>query len=116
MGVDGMDLDQTAQQIVYWITCSVEENYELIIRWVNKLFWMSIQKQKFVDATCSELVVFMYWARNSMNNLMTYCGLVAARISVSDKDLPVQKLVIQRAPSPLYHALEQLSIPFNKLP
>ena len=26
---------------------------------------------------------------NSMNNLLTYCGLVDARISVSEKDLPV---------------------------
>ena len=25
-----------------------------------------------------------------MNNLLTYCGLVAARISASEKDLPVQ--------------------------
>ena len=41
--------------------------------------------------TCSELVVFMYWTRNSMNNHMSYCGLVAARISASDKDLPVNQ-------------------------
>ena len=27
---------------------------------------------------------------NSMNNLLSYCGLVDARISASDKDLPVQ--------------------------
>ena len=40
--------------------------------------------------TCSEVVVSMYWNFNSMNNLLTYCGLVATRISASDKDLPVQ--------------------------
>ena len=39
--------------------------------------------------TCSELVVFMYWTCKSMNNLLTYCGLVDPRISASDKDLPV---------------------------
>ena len=38
---------------------------------------------------CSELVVFMYWTGKSMNNLLTYCGLVDPRISASDKDLPV---------------------------
>ena len=26
-----------------------------------------------------------------MNNLLTYCGLVAARISASEKDLPVKR-------------------------
>ena len=38
---------------------------------------------------CSEHVVFMYWTRNSMNNLLSYCGLVDARISASEKNLPV---------------------------
>ena len=47
-------------------------------------------KKQFVYTTCSELVVFMYWTRNSMNNLLSYCGLANARISTSDKDLPVQ--------------------------
>ena len=28
----------------------------------------------------------------SMNNLLSYCGLVVARISASEKDLPVLKL------------------------
>ena len=40
--------------------------------------------------TCSELAVFMYWTGKSMNNLLSYFGLVDARISASDKDLPVQ--------------------------
>ena len=38
--------------------------------------------------TCSELVVFMSWTGKSMNNLLLYCGLVDARISASEKDLP----------------------------
>ena len=42
--------------------------------------------------TCSELVIFIYWTRNSMNNLLSYCGLVDARIRASDKDLPVASL------------------------
>ena len=38
--------------------------------------------------TCSELVVFMYWTGKSMNNLLSYYGLVDPRISASNKDLP----------------------------
>jgi hypothetical protein len=43
--------------------------------------------------TCSELVVFMYETRNSMNNLLSYCGLVDTRISAFEKDLPVRLIV-----------------------
>ena len=39
--------------------------------------------------TCSELGIFMYRTRNSMNNLLSYCGLVDRKIRGSDKDLPV---------------------------
>ena len=42
---------------------------------------------------CSELVVFMYWAGKSMDNLLSYCGLVDVRINASDKDLPVTMTV-----------------------
>ena len=47
------------------------------------------KKNQFVYTTCSELASFMYWTRNSMNNLSSYCGLVDAKIRASDKDLPV---------------------------
>ena len=40
-------------------------------------------------STCSELAIFMYCTRNSMSHLLSYCGLVDARISSSEKDLPV---------------------------
>jgi hypothetical protein len=40
-------------------------------------------------STCSELGIFIYWTGNSMNNISSYCGLVDARISTSEKDLPV---------------------------
>ena len=46
-------------------------------------------KKQFVYTTCSELGIFMYWTGNSMNNLLSYCGLVDAKIRASDKDLPV---------------------------
>ena len=38
---------------------------------------------------CSEHAIFMYWTCNAMNNHFSYCGLVDARISDSEKDLPV---------------------------
>ena len=50
---------------------------------------MSKQTQKTNLCTCSELVVFMYWTGKSMNNLLSYCGLIDAKISASEKDLPV---------------------------
>ena len=58
-----------------------------------KLFWMLKQKQKtiFVHnmfSSCSKHGNFMYWTGNSMDNLLSECGLVDARIS-TEKDLPV---------------------------
>ena len=55
---------------------------------------MSKNKQKTICvhnmfSTCSELGIFMCWTRNSMNNLLLYCGLVDTRMSASEKDLPV---------------------------
>ena len=57
---------------------------------VQKLFWMSKQKQKTICvhnmfSPCSELVVFMYWTGKSMNNLLSYVGLVDEKIRASDK-------------------------------
>ena len=52
------------------------------------LFWHS---EQFMYTTSSELAIFMYWTCNSMNNLLSYCGLVDARISASEKDLPVKE-------------------------
>ena len=34
-----------------------------------------------------------------MNNILSYCGLVDARISTSDKDLPVPTPLARRTPS-----------------
>ena len=46
-------------------------------------------KNKIMYTTCSEIVVFMDRTGNSMNNLLSYCGLVDARISAFEKNLPV---------------------------
>ena len=44
-------------------------------------------KKQFVYTTCSELVVLK--TGKSMNNLLSYFGLVDPRKSATDKDLPV---------------------------
>ncbi len=49
----------------------------------------NINKKQFVYTACSEGGVFMYWTGKSMNNILSYCGLVDAKINTSDKDLPV---------------------------
>ena len=58
-----------------------EKDCSLISTW-------KLQTQKMYT-TCSELEVFMYRTGESMNNLLSYCGLIDARIRVSNKDLPV---------------------------
>ena len=60
----------------------------------NMLFWMSetISVHNMFSPRF-ELGIFMYWTCNSMNNLLSYCGLVHAKIRVSDKDLPVTYLL-----------------------
>ena len=62
-------------------------------------FELSIQKQKTICVhhmfwERSELAIFMYWTGNSMNNLLSYCRLVDAKIRASDKDLPVAVLQV----------------------
>ena len=44
---------------------------------------------KFWQCSDSELGIFMYWSGNLMDNLLSYCGLVDARKSTSEKGLPV---------------------------
>ena len=46
-------------------------------------------KQKQKNNFCTQYVVNFSW--NSMNNLLSFCGLTDARMRASEKDLPVQK-------------------------
>ena len=50
------------------------------------LFWHTKQ---FLYTTCSQLVFFLYWSQELMNNLSSYCGLTDSRMSASDTTLPV---------------------------
>ena len=49
------------------------------------------KNKQFMYTKSTELIVFMYWNGKSMNNLLSYGGLVDARISASEKDLPVSR-------------------------
>ena len=90
---------------VHWITGSVHKNCKLRtcsehVEYVHK-FVLNVKTKinlctQHVVWSCSELVIFMYWTRNSMNNLSSYYGLVDAKIRASDKDLPVQ--VVEKVP------------------
>ena len=46
---------------------------------------------------CSELLVFMHWTGKSMNNILSYFGLVDPRISASDEDLTVKDSILDFA-------------------
>ena len=48
---------------------------------------MSKQKHDF----CTQFDLNLYFSGNSMNNLLSYCGLTDARMRASEKDLPVQR-------------------------
>ena len=50
--------------------------------------------------TFSELVILMYLTRNSMNNLLSYCGLLNVRINAPEKDLPVTRNFIVETGKP----------------
>ena len=41
---------------------------------------------------CTQHVLNLYYSGNSMNNLLSYCGLTDARMRASEKDLPVTEL------------------------
>ena len=71
----------TSSKHVVYINCSECPNKNknnLCTQHVLSMFW-----------PYSELAIFMFWTRNSMNNLSSYYGVVDAKIRASDKYLPV---------------------------
>ena len=46
-------------------------------------------KTKTKNNFCTQNVVNLYFLGNSMNNLLSYCGLTDARMRAFEKDLPV---------------------------
>ena len=82
---------------------SVHENWKLRTCCVHKLFWMS----KSISVL-TQHVLPLFWAWNfhalfsctelvicTMNNLLSYCGLIDAKIRASDKNLPVHSPLFQ---------------------
>ena len=55
--------------------------------------WFFVFVLTFKTIYVHKLVVFMYWTGKPMNNLLSYCGLVDARIRGSNKDLLVWKWI-----------------------
>ena len=93
--------------------------------YLHKLFWMPKQNKKTIYvhnlfSRCSELGISIYWTRNSMNNLSSYCGLVVARISASEKDLPVpHRTILFRKKTiyfPYFHVIQLNQTHFCSLP
>ena len=56
------------------------------------LSWKSKQKNSLCTQHVLSSLYFMYWTGKSMINFLSNCGLVDARISASEKDLPVSKI------------------------
>ena len=65
------------------------------------------KNKQFVYTTCSELGIFMCWTCNSMNNLMSFCGLVDTEIRASDKDLPVHNKVHVKVHNKVHNNVRQ---------
>ena len=67
------------------------EKYKFTTRCIQKLFFcfcFEIQNN-----ICSQHVVNLYFSGNSMNNILSYCGLTDSRMRASEKDLPVAKIM-----------------------
>ena len=66
------------------------------LRVINGILFLIWHSEQFMYTTCSELEIFIYWSGDSMNNLLSYCGLVDAKIRASDNYLPVKGSVRQK--------------------
>ena len=81
------------RQIFHWITSSIHKNSKLRT-WgehEENILRTCCLHVLPLFSPCSELGIFMYWTRKSMNNLLSYCGLVDPRIRASEKVLPVTR-------------------------
>ena len=55
------------------------------------------QNKNKTNNFCTQHVVNLYFSGNSMNNLLSYFGLIDARISASEKDLSVKKADLKKS-------------------
>ena len=77
----------------------------------------NFEKIVILKTTCSELGIFMYRTGDSMNNLLSCCGLVDAKIGASDNYLPVHiKVFLSKAKiNHLCHHLTLIGLGYQKL-
>ena len=69
--------------IIHSGVTAIPRKPKINVPWALKNMELSLYEAMF--STCS-------FHGNSMNNLLSYCGLVDARISASEKDLPVKSV------------------------
>ena len=74
--------------LIYQVLHEKIQAQNMLFTYIVFLFWHS---EQFMYTTSSVLVIFIYWTCKSMKNLLSYFGLVDARIRASNKDLPVCK-------------------------
>ena len=72
--------------IVLRVQSMIIPSSKQVIMYTN-CFFLVWHSEQFMYTTCSELGIFMHWTCNSINNILSYCGLIDARISASEKDL-----------------------------
>ena len=86
---DVLILASTNPQYDKRLFVELHENCKLRTCYVHKLFFAFVLTFRTIYVhmfwLCSELAIFMYWTRNSMNNLSSYYGLVDAKIGASDQ-------------------------------
>ena len=70
--------------------CSLisSEKYKFRTSCVQKLFFCF--RFDIQNNICTQCVLKLYFLYNSMNNLLSYCGLTDARMRASEKDIPVR--------------------------
>ena len=81
---EALNLESVNPQYDKRLFIGFPEKYKLCTNIVLNL------KTKNEKQFCTQHVLNLYISGNSMNNLMSYCGLTDARMRSSDKDLPVQ--------------------------
>ena len=78
---EALILDSVNPQYDNWLLIDLRLQYEKNPSsehavYKNCFEYQNRNKKQFMYTTCSEPVVFMYWTGKSMNNLLSYCGLV----------------------------------------
>ena len=69
--------------------CSLNSPKNTRSQYVVYKYCFEFQNKNKKNNFCTQHVVNLNFSGNSMNNLLSYCGLTDARMKASEKDLPV---------------------------